>query len=64
MRGPIPGSRNHDLSQNQTFNQLSHPGVPDTVFLTSNPTCSLLVCRKAIIFIINFVSCNLDMSAY
>ena len=26
--GPIPGSRNHHLSQRQTLNPLSHPGVP------------------------------------
>ena len=26
MRGSIPGLQDHDLSQRQTLNQLSHPG--------------------------------------
>jgi len=30
--GLIPGPWDHDLSQRQTLNQLSHPGVPDGVF--------------------------------
>ena len=30
MWGSIPGPRDHDLSQRQTLNQLSHPGAPST----------------------------------
>ena len=26
--GPIPGPQDHDLTQRQTLNQLSHPGAP------------------------------------
>ena len=31
--GSIPGLWDHDLSQRQTLNQLSHPGTPDLYIL-------------------------------
>ena len=33
MRDSIPGPRDQELSQRQTLNQLSHPGVPLNSFL-------------------------------
>ena len=32
MWDSIPGHWDHDLSQRQTFNQLSHPGTPKIEF--------------------------------
>ena len=34
MRGLIPGSWDHDLSQRQMLNHLSHPGAPGLSLLT------------------------------
>ena len=31
-QGSIPGCQDHDLSQRQTLNQLSHPGAPKLMF--------------------------------
>ena len=33
MWGPFPGPWDHDLSQRQVLNHLSHPGAPACLFL-------------------------------
>jgi len=37
IRGSIPGTRDHDQSQRQTLNQLSHPGAPKNPLLCGDP---------------------------
>jgi len=44
-RDPIPGPRDHDPSQRQTPNQLSHPGAPLSKF-SELPTSSFLLVSR------------------
>ena len=41
MWGSVPGCWDHDLSQRQMLNQLSHPGAPIPVVLTSSGHISM-----------------------
>ena len=42
--GLNPGPRDHDLSQRQTFNQLSHPHTPLFILLNWKAECDYGVC--------------------
>lgn len=48
MQGSIPGPQDHDLSQRQMFNQLSHPGTP--IFYILNKIMSCFVFYSALAF--------------
>ena len=46
MWDPIPGLQDHDLSQRQLLNQLSHPGTPIKQFQVQlNETLHMLVIK-------------------